>query len=57
MIAKKHQVNEVDETESINEVDHQLDEEDIETDYDGWDELNFPVSEFTEEDQAYYDDN
>ena len=55
---KKHQVNEVDEGESINEVDHQLDGEDIDMDYDGLDELNFPFSEFTkEEDQAYYDDN
>ena len=51
-------MNEVDEAESINEVDHHLDEEDIGMDYNKLDELNFPISEFTEEeDQAYYDDN
>ena len=56
--SKKHQVNEVNEAESINEVDHQLHEEDIDMDYDGLDELNFPFSEIREEeDQAYYDDN
>ena len=31
--SKKHQVNEVDEAKSINEVNHQLDEEDIDMDY------------------------
>ena len=56
--SKKHQVNEVDKVESIYEIDHQLDEEDIDMDYYGLDELNFPFSKFTEEeDQAYYDDN
>ena len=56
--SQKQQVNEVDKAESINEVDHHLDEEDIGMDYNGLDELNFLFSEFTEEaDQAYYDDN
>ena len=56
--SQKQQVNEIDEAESINEVDHHLDEEDIGTDYNGLDGLSFPFSEFTEEeDQAYYNDN
>ena len=50
--SQKQQVNEVDEAESINEVDHDLDEEDIGMDYNGLDELNFPFL-----DQAYYNDN
>ena len=55
---KRYQVSEVDEAESINEVDHQIDEEDIDMDCDGLDEINFPYSKFTEEeDQAYYNDN
>ena len=33
--SKKYQVNEVDETEIINEVGHQIDEEDIDTDCEG----------------------
>ena len=32
--SKKYQVNEVDEAETINEVDHQINEEGIDTDYD-----------------------
>ena len=56
--SKKPQINEVDEAKSINKVSHQLDEEDIDMDYDGLNNPNFPFSEFTEEeDQAYYDDN
>ena len=55
---RKYQVNEVDGVESVNEVEHQFDEEDIDADYDGLDEINFPYSEFTEEeDLAYYEDN
>ena len=49
---RKQQVNEAEEEET-NKVDQYQDE-----DYDGLDELNFPISEYTEEeDQAYYDDN
>ena len=47
--SKKYQVNEVYEAESVNEVEHQIDDEDIDTDCDGLDEINFPYSEFTEE--------
>ena len=45
---RKQQINEVDEVETINEVDQYQDE-----DYNGLDELSFPFSEYTEEeDQA-----
>ena len=55
---KRYQINEVDEVESVNEVEHQFDEGDINTDCDGLDEINIPYSEFTEEeDRAYYEDN
>ena len=55
---KKQQINEVDEEETINEIDKYQDEDYDGTDYDGLDELNFPISDYTEEeDQAYYDDN
>ena len=48
----------MDEEENINEVDQYQDEDYNGTDYDGLDELNFPISEYTEEDyQAYYNDN
>ena len=48
----------MDEAESVNEVEHQYDKEDVNTDYDGVDKINFPCSEFTEEeDLAYYNDN
>ena len=51
-------MNEVDEAEAIDEVDQYQDEDYDGTDYDGLDELSFPFSEYTEEeDQAYYDDN
>ena len=50
---RKHQINEVDEAE-----ENQYDEEDVNTDYEGIEEINFPYSEFTEEeDLAYYNDN
>ena len=46
------------EEETINEIDQYQDEDYDGTDYDGLDELNFPISEYTdEEDQAYYDYN
>ena len=55
---RKQQINEVDEEENISEVDQYQDEDYDGTDYDGLDELNFPISEYTEEeDQAYYNDN
>ena len=55
---KRYQINEVDEAESVNEVEHQFDEEDINTNCDRLDEINFPYSKFTEEeDLAYYEDN
>ena len=55
---RKHQINEVDEADSINNEGNQYDEEDVNTDYEGIEEINFPYSEFTEEeDLAYYNDN
>ena len=55
---KKHQINKVDEANSVNDEDYQYDEEDVNTDYKGVEEVNFPYSEFTEEeDLAYYNDN
>ena len=55
---KKHQINEVDEVNSVNDEDYQYDEENVNTDYEGIEEINFPYSEFTEEeDLAYYNDN
>ena len=55
---RKHQINEVDEADSINNEENQYDEEDVNTDYEGIEEINFPCSEFTEEeDLAYYNDN
>ena len=54
---RKHQINEVDEADSINNEGNQYDEEDVNTDYEGIEEINFPYSEFTEEeDLAYYND-
>ena len=54
----KQQINEVDEVEAIDEVDQYQDEDYYGTDYNGLDELSFPFSEYTEEeDQAYYDGN
>ena len=54
----RHQINEVDEADSVNEAEYQFDEEDINVDCDGLDRINFPYSKFTEEeDLAYYDDN
>ena len=48
----------MDEEENIDEVEQYQDEDYDGTDYDGLDELNFPIGEYTEEeDQAYYDDN
>ena len=48
----------MDEAKSINEVAHHQDEENDGTGYNGLDELSFPFSELTEEeDQAYYNDN
>ena len=46
---KKHQINEVDEANSVNDEDYQYDEENVNTDYEGIEEINFPYSEFTEE--------
>ena len=55
---RKHQINEVDEADSINNEGNQYDEEDVNTDYEGIEEINFLYSEFTEEeDLAYYNDN
>ena len=55
---KKQQINEVDEAEAINEVDQYQDEDYNGTEYEGLEELSFPFSEYSEEeDQAYYDDN
>ena len=55
---KKHQINEVDEANSVNDGDYQYDEENVNTDYEGIEEINVPYSEFTEEeDLAYYNNN
>ena len=55
---KNHQINEVDEANSVNDEDYQYDEENVNTDYKGIEEINFPYSEFTEEeDLTYYNDN
>ena len=55
---KKHQINEVDEADSVNDEDYQYKEENVNTDYKGIEEINFPYSEFTEEeDLTYYNDN
>ena len=55
---KKHQINEVDEANSVNDEDYQYDEEDVNTDYERIEQVNFPYSEFSEEeDLAYYNDN
>ena len=44
--------------EAIDEVDQYQDEDYDGTDYEGLEELSFPFSEYSEEeDQAYYDDN
>ena len=48
----------MDEADSVNEAEYQFYEEDINEDCDGLDGINFPYSEFTEEeDLAYYEDN
>ena len=48
----------MDKADSVNEAKYQFDEEDINVDCDRLDEINFPYSKFTEEeDQAYYRDN
>ena len=55
---KKHQINEVDEANSVNDEDYQYDEEDVNKDYKGKGEIYFLYSEFTEEeDLAYYNDD
>ena len=55
---RKQQINEVEEEETNDEVDQYQDEDYDGTDSDGLGELNFLISEYTEEeDQAYYDDN
>ena len=48
----------MDETNSVNDEDYQYTEKDVNTDYEGIEEINFPYSEFTEEeDLGYYNDN
>ena len=55
---RKQQINEVDEAEAIDEVDQCQDEDYDGTDCEGLEELSFPFSEYSEEeDQAYYNDN
>ena len=55
---RKQQINEVDEAEAVYEVDQYQDENYNGTDYEGLEELSFPFSEYSEEeDHAYYDDN
>ena len=44
--------------EAIDEVDQYQDKDYNGTDYEGLEELSFPLSEYSEkEDQAYHDDN
>ena len=45
---KKQQINEVDEEETIDEVDQYKNEDYKGTNYDGLDEINFPISDYTE---------
>ena len=53
---RHQQINEVDDSASIDEVENQ--EEDIyDQDYNEMDDITFPTSDLTEEDQAYYYDN
>ena len=55
---KKHQINKVDEANLVNDEDYQYEEKNANTDYKGIEEINFPYSEFTEEeDLTYYNDN
>ena len=55
---RKQQINEADEEEAINEADQYQDEDYDGTDYEGLEEISFPFSKYSEEeDQAYYDDN
>ena len=55
---RKQQINEVDEEKTIDVIDHYQDEDYDGTDYSRLDELNFPISEYNEEeDQAYYDEH
>ena len=55
---RKQQINEVDEAKTINESDQYQDEDYNGTEYEGLEELSFPFSEYSEEEnQAYYDDN
>ena len=55
---KRHQINEEDEASLVSNEDFHHEEEEINTDYKGIEEINFPYSEFTEEeDLAYYNDD
>ena len=54
---KKHQINEVDEANSVNDEDYQYKEENVNTDYEGIEEINFPYSKFTEEEYLTYYNN
>ena len=54
----KQHITEVEEEETINEVYQYQDEDYNGNDNNGLDVLNFPINDYTEqEDQAYYDDN
>ena len=55
---KSYQINEVDEASLASNEDFHYEEEEVNADYKGIEEINFPCSEFTEEeDLAYYNDD
>ena len=55
---RRHQINEVDEADSVNNGEYQYDEEDVNTGYKGVEEINILSSGLTEEeDLAYYNNN
>ena len=55
---KRHQINEVDEASLVSDEDFHQEEDEFNTDYEGIEEINFPYSEFTEEeDLAYYNND
>ena len=55
---RKHQINEVDEVDSVSNEEYQYDEENVNTNHGEIEEISFPYGEFTEEeDLAYYNDN
>ena len=55
---KRHQINKIDEANLVSDEDFHYEEEDVNTECEGIEEINFPHSEFTEEEYlAYYNAN